>query len=228
MTIKEELRAYVNKVVNEPWESRAGQKVPSPEDLALKNSAVELEATVLYADLAGSTKMVASTHRQKATEVYKTYLYCASKLIRSHGGEITAYDGDRVMGVFIGGSKNTNAAKCALRINWATEELVKKAFNEAYSSVPTISQRVGVDTSTLHIARTGIRGNNDLVWVGNAANNAAKLAALPTTFASYITASVYRQMSDDAKFSNGKNMWRDLGSSQMGYQIYGSNYWWEV
>ena len=41
-----------------------------------------------------------------------------------------------------------------------------------------IKQAVGVDTSKLFVARTGIRGSNDLVWVGRAANYAAKLSAL--------------------------------------------------
>ena len=55
---KNELEAYVQKTVDERWERRAGQKVPDADDLPLKNLAVELDATVLYADLASSTKMV--------------------------------------------------------------------------------------------------------------------------------------------------------------------------
>ena len=38
-------------------------------------------------------------------------------------------------------------------------------------------QSVGIDTSELFVARTGIRRANDLVWVGRAANHAAKLSA---------------------------------------------------
>lgn len=227
MGIKEELEEYVSKTVNSAWETREGQKVPLTEDLALKNSAVKLEATVLYADLAGSTKMVANNTEMKSAEVYKAYLYCASKIIRAHHGEITAFDGDRVMGVFIGGSKNTNAAKSALRINWATEKIVNPKFEAYYSTLaPVVEQRVGIDTSDLFVTRTGIRGSNDLVWVGNAANNAAKLAALPTIYSSYITAAVYKSMSKEARFAGDKDMWKDLGSAQMGYQIFGSNYSW--
>lgn len=226
MGTREEIQSFVNDTVTSAWESRIGQKVPTPDDLALKNSAVELEATVLYADLAGSTKMVAASRREVAAEIYKSYLYCASKIIRHHGGEITAYDGDRVMGVFIGTSKNTNAAKCALRINWATQDIVNANLKSYYKSPPVVEQRVGVDTSKLFVARTGIRGNNDLVWVGNAANNAAKLAALPPVYPSYITAAVYNKIAEEAKFHDEVNMWKDLGSAQMGYQIYGSTYKW--
>lgn len=77
-------------------------------------------------------------------------------------------------------SQNTDAAKCGLQINWAAkiaEKYPKSTF------VP--KQRVGIDTSKLSAARTGIRGSNDLVWVGNAANNAAKLAALDPRCTTY-------------------------------------------
>jgi len=117
VALVDELTKYVDTVFTEAWVRRAGQKVPDTEDVALKNEAVELEATVLYADLAGSTKMVKEKKDSVAAEVYKSYLYCAAKLIRAKGGAITAYDGDRVMGVFIGDSKNSNAAICGLNIN---------------------------------------------------------------------------------------------------------------
>jgi class 3 adenylate cyclase len=43
-----------------------------------------------------------------AAEIYKSYLISACRIIRDNGGEITAFDGDRVMAVFIGNMKNTN------------------------------------------------------------------------------------------------------------------------
>lgn len=58
MSLKDELDVYVQKSLDEQWERRAGQKVPDADDLPLKNFAVELDATVLYADLASSTKLV--------------------------------------------------------------------------------------------------------------------------------------------------------------------------
>lgn len=231
MGLKDELDTYVQTVLDENWQRRQGQKVPDAEDLPLKNLAVELDATVLYADLAASTRMVKGQEDWFAAEVYKSYLYCASKIIRAKGGMITAYDGDRVMGVFIGGSKNTDAAKCALQINWATTYVVNKKIKEKYPQVDfKLEQRVGIDTSKLFIARTGIRGSNDLVWVGNAANNAAKLAALDPRYSTYITADVFNKLNESSKFGGEpeREMWTDLGTSKMGYRIYGSTFWWSL
>lgn len=72
---------------------------------------------------------------------------------------------------------------------------------------------IGIDTSDLYIARTGVRGANDLVWAGRSANYAAKLSALCGSYSTYITAEVYNNMNDQVKFSeNGKgtNMWTAL------------------
>lgn len=97
MALADDLKAEVKKIFREQWTTREGQVVPAPESLKLGNDAVELKpATVLYADLDGSTNMVDNKSWTFAAEIYKSYLYCASRLIRNEGGAITSYDGDRL------------------------------------------------------------------------------------------------------------------------------------
>jgi class 3 adenylate cyclase len=230
--LKNELEVYVQKVLDEQWQRRSGQKVPDTDDVALKNEAVELDATVLYADLAGSTKMVKGYKDWFAAEIYKTYLYCAAKIIRANGGVITAYDGDRAMGVFLGDTKNSSAAKTGLQINWACRQIIGASVKAKYPDTDfSLRQRVGIDTSKLFVARTGIRGSNDLVWVGNAANNAAKMAALDPSYPTYITGDVYSMLLEWAKLGGEeprRDMWSDLGTASLGYRIYGSSWSWEA
>src|SRR5205823_4516619 len=97
------------------WDVQDTDSVPAPEDIRLKtNHAKKLGwAVVLYADLDGSTNLVDRYSADFASEVYKSYLYCAGQLIRHHGGTITAYDGDRIMGIFLGNTKHTDAVTCA-------------------------------------------------------------------------------------------------------------------
>lgn len=229
MSISDELEVFVAASLREQWTTREGRVVPNTDDVALSNVAVKLDATVLYADLAHSTQMVRNNKWHFPAEMYKSFLYTASRLIRYHNGIITAFDGDRVMGVYLGSGKNTNAAKTALRINWAVSQLIQPAVDSQYPSKNfTLRHRVGVDTSEIHVIRAGVRGDNDLVWVSNAANNAAKLAALDPTYKSYITSAVYEKMHDNAKYSlkDGKDRWNDLGTRDLGYRIYGSTWWW--
>ena len=231
MTLRDDLDAHAKKTFQEVWETRDGQVVPTASDVGLGNDAVLLEGTVLYADLAESSALVSRYKPHFAAEVYKAYLYASARIIRSLGGEITSYDGDRIMAVFIGDGKNSAAAKCGLQINWAVKDILQPAITKQYPSTKfVLRQRVGIDTSGLFVARTGIRGTNDLVWVGNSANRAAKMAALETSYPTYITAEVYNMLNEKSKMAGTppRDMWTDLGTAALGYQIYGSKFWWPI
>lgn len=227
MALKDDLETEVKKIFREQWTTRNGTVVPESGDLKLANDAVKLQGTVLYADLDGSTNLVDTKSAPFAAEVYKSYLHCAAKIIRSEGGSITAYDGDRIMAVFIGDSKNTNAARTALKINYAVEKVINPSMKSIYKSTDyAVKQVVGVDTCELFIARTGIRGSNDLVWVGRAANYAAKMAALSPLYPVRITKSVYDSLNSSVKTPYGTTIWRaDIWN---GTTIYKSNYEWTV
>lgn len=207
MTLKEEITAAVKKTLADHWTTRQGRGVPESEDLSLGNEAVTLDGTVVYADLDGSTNMVDHYKKHFSAEIYKTYLYATAKVIRSEGGQIVAYDGDRVMTVFIGDLKNTSAVRCGLKINWVAKHLVMPLIKKQYPDTEFILRHVvGIDTSELWAARTGIRGSNDLVWVGPAANYAAKLTELDSAYPTWITHRVYDRITDSVKTSSGTNM----------------------
>lgn len=231
MSLAEDLKAYAAKTHESAWSRRDGQKVPSTEDISLGNDAVDLDAVVLYADLKDSTGLVKGYKDWFASAVYKNYLYTVSRIIRAHDGSVTAFDGDRVMAVFIGGSKNSNAAKVALKINWAVREILQPAIDAKYpKNTYKLEQKVGIASSKTMVSRTGIRGSNDLVWVGNAANIAAKLAALHSDYPTYITADVYNMLSEKTKFGGDpkRDMWTDLGDEDGYGKIYGSTFWWSI
>lgn len=230
MALAEDLKAQVAQIFKESWSIRNGTVVPEPADLKLSNDAVVLErATVLYADLTGSTTLVNDKEWTFAAEIYKAYLYCAARLIRSEGGVITSYDGDRVMGIFIGEMQSTSAVRCGLKINYAVQKIINPALIAQYNSTYEVKQVVGIDTTVIRTARTGVRGDNDIVWVGRAANYAAKLTDLKLAERTFITKAVYDKVHDDAKFGGPSklNMWKAYKWTQQNdEQIYGSTWWW--
>ena len=93
MGLKDDLQSEVRTIFKSLWQEREGTVVPSEDSVKLANAAVKMKATVLYADLADSTKLVDGYKPHFAAEIYKTFLHCAAKIIKSEGGEITAYDG---------------------------------------------------------------------------------------------------------------------------------------
>lgn len=230
MSLKDDLNSKVVEIFRSRWTKRDGQVVPESDDIKLGNDAVLLNGTVLYADLDESTNLVDSYKPAFAAEMYKAYLHCVAKIITNEGGVITSYDGDRIMAVFIGDGKNTSAARTALKINWAMEHIINPAIKKQYPKDNySISQVVGIDTSPLFVARTGIRGSNDLVWIGRAANYAAKLSSRSGP-PSQITEVVYNCLNDKSKYGqNRANMWQKTTASELGYStIYTSTWWWEV
>ena len=100
--------------------------------MKLGNDAVTLEGTVLYADLAASSDLVDRYKDYFAAEVYKAYLVASCRIIRSEGGAITAFDGDRVIAVYMGSTKNTSAVRSALKINWAVQNVINPQIKATY------------------------------------------------------------------------------------------------
>ena len=229
MATKAELRKEVDGIFRSAWKERDGTVVPDDTSVGLKNDGVNLDATVLYADLSESTGLVENKTKYFAAEVYKSYLSCAARIIRDNGGVITAYDGDRIMAVYIGNTKNTSAVTTALKINYAVINIINPALADVYGpSKYEVKQVIGVDTSKIMVAKTGVRGSNDLVWVGRAANLAAKLSNLSGR-STYITSDVYNNMHETAKFSGSTNMWEARSWTAMGGRtIYCSSYYWSI
>lgn len=179
MALKENLEGAVTSIYGTAFAEREGQKIPTSEDVALANGAVKLDAAFLYADLAGSGLIAKSCPWDTTAKILRAYLDCSVRIIRANGGDIRSFDGDRVMGVFIGDRKCTNAVKAAFQIQWATANIVEKQAVARFASVKNngvkIRQACGVDFGVSRAVRAGIRNNNDLIWIGRPPSLAAKL-----------------------------------------------------
>lgn len=214
MTLSDELSEEVSNILSQSWDIREGRVVPSTDDVILAGGAVKLDATVLYADLVQSSKLATDFQKRTAAKVIRSFLYCMCKLVTTHKGTITSFDGDRVMGIFLGDYKNTNATKCALKMKYITNKKIKPKVKEYFSSLQQtgfeISHGVGIDTSEILAVRAGQRGSNDLVWVGRAPNLAAKLSDIrEDNYYTFITNNVFVKLHDEARYSDGTLMWEE-------------------
>ncbi|ASW06421.1 adenylate/guanylate cyclase domain-containing protein [Rhizobium sp. 11515TR] len=228
MTIADDIKGNANSTFSEKWTVRDGNTVPESKDLKLSNDAVYFQrATILYADLDGSTDLVEKRNWMFAGEVYKTFLYATSRLIRRHGGTIVSYDGDRAMGIFISDNQSNDAVSCALEINYAIKNIVQSEMGKGWKTDFKIRHVVGNDTSEIRAARTGVRGDNDIVWIGNAANLAAKFTALTADNPTSITRRVFDYLQGNQKLGpGGENIWKKWNWSQHNNdEINSMTYW---
>lgn len=236
MAIANSIKSDVSTIISTQWNIRKGQVVPASTTVNLAGGAVELDATFLYADLASSSKIAKVLDRRVAAKILKSFLATSSRIIKHTGGSILSFDGDRIMGVFVGGQKNTNAAKCGLHIKWAVNEVIRPKFESSYDSVKKlnfyISHGVGIDTGTVLIVRAGARGDNDLISIGRAPGLAAKLSDnREAPYNTFITASVYNTMLESSKLGGNpkRDMWEKRGFdfADQRHTVYRSSWHWE-
>ncbi len=237
MAIADDITSEINTILDTTWDVRDGTVIPDTDSITLKNGAVKIDATFLYADLAGSSKLARFCQWQTTAKVIRAYLNTATRLIKYYGGEIRSFDGDRVMGVFIGNSKNTNAVRCALAINWTVTQIINVKAREKYSSIRdnnlNIQHCIGIDTGESRAVRAGIRNNNDLIWIGRPPSFAAKLSDVREhPYSTFISRKVYDAMNEDVKYTNDgnrTNMWYSGTVTYAGNteSICKSSYYWK-
>ncbi|MWA08100.1 adenylate/guanylate cyclase domain-containing protein [Streptomyces sp. BA2] len=236
MGLADEIDAAVTSVVCSDWDTRKGTVVPTTDNVKLGNGAVEIDAVYLYADLADSTGLARDFTRTTAAKVIRAYLDATCRVIKARGGHIRSFDGDRVMAIFMGDSKNTDAARCALQINHVVQKIVAPRVEANLSSIKSkgfeIKHCVGIDTGTALVVRGGVRGSNDLVSIGRAPNVAAKLSDIRNgNYRTYVTEAVFKKIAEHTKYSSGDDkrlMWEGPYTREVGGEtitIYKSSWW---
>ena len=232
MKSSQEILEKVRAFLNTQWQIHNCQEVPDASRITLDADAGEFEGAVLYADMAASSDLVRTYSKQFAARLYKIFLYSICETIRNNAGSITSFDGDRVMAVYIGNCKCSDAARTALQIKYTVNELNEVLKKEFSNDSFMIDYAVGVDVSNLFVVKTGIWGDNYLAWIGNAANVAAKLSEIRNRPAkSFITKRLFDRLNDDSKYSESKErgklcMWNRAGFEILGQSVYESNWYW--
>lgn len=192
--------------------ARDGRVIPSTADVVLKDGAVKVSATFLYADLAGSSVLSEICPWSTTAKIIKTYLYVCSRLISVWNGQIRSFDGDRVMGVFMGNHPSSNAVKCAREIDYTVHHALNPTAKAKFKSIKDhgieIRHCVGIDHGEARAVRGGIPDKNDLLWIGKPPSFAAKLSDIrdyPSEV--FISSRVFNRLNDDQKLNNGESIW---------------------
>jgi len=208
MNLLSELEKDIINTLITTWDQRNGYVVPDNESVKLLNGGVNLSATMLYSAIAHSTDLISKYTKTTAAEIYKLFWSTTSRIIKFWDGYIRSFDGDRVMAVFIGENKSDNAIAAALHITRCVRGYIIPQFKKMYShhSDFTLQHCTGIDTSDIFVIRGGVREDNDLVWIGRAANAAAKLSELRNGYTTIISDATWSDMDVSSMYvqENGK------------------------
>lgn len=211
MGLRSVIEDTTSTLIETSWATRDGQVVPTTDTVPLKDGAVRLTATYMYADMANSTDLAQSVKDEIVAKVIRTYLNAATRCMKHHGGEIRSFDGDRVMAIFVGSDKNTSALKAAFALEWAVTQVIRGKLDSQYPrslAEWTMEQGVGIATGEALLVRGGVRGDNDLVSIGDAPNIAAKLSEIRNGYAVHVTDAAHDNSNESVRKSlKGTDFW---------------------
>ncbi|TSD93463.1 adenylate/guanylate cyclase domain-containing protein [Gordonia rubripertincta] len=241
MAFADDLRAGVRSLIQTPFKMRTGRVIPS--ELGPHDYVTLFDTSYLYTDMADSSGLAERFEQEEGARILRVFLNVVCRVIRDRGGEIRSFDGDRVMGIFLGEDAADKAVDAALRITWAVSEL---AHDELLSYKPYLDQyvdngwklrhRTGIDLGWARVVRGGVRDYNDLVSIGYAPNAAAKLSDYKGGGTTMITDKVYENLSykniyaKNSRKNDGieHDMWDHKGLVTIGSryeEIYTSTWW---
>jgi adenylate cyclase len=173
--------------------------------VSLDDEPEALQATVLFADLAGFTKASAKLRAPKVARLVNEYLSTMSRVVFAHGGTVDKYMGDGVM-VFFGApvrleakEQVLRAARCALAMQRAMADLSTKWTTEG---LPEIAMRVGVHHGPVVVGNFGDARRSDYTAIGPTVNLASRIEGAATPGGVLVSGEVYdflpEQMAEDA------------------------------
>lgn len=225
--MSQELVDKLESCFSTPFAARMGRKTPHPDRVSLKDGGIIYDGTVLYADIVGSTKLGERFGYDGAAKIIQSFLLGASHLVSDWDGDVTAYDGDRVMAVFGGDDQEQNAVACAFSLAYLVRKVINPLINQTFGK-PAMARHLqcccGIDTGEMLAVKIGVRGNTDLLWSGRPANFAAKLCAhRKPSYGTVITAKVYQRLTDELKRDGETAHWKRFQCEAVDMAVYGSH-----
>ena len=180
--------------------------VPTRESVEMAGGKVRCAGTILYADIAQSDFLLDDFQQKIVVKLMKCFLRCSSLLVARNRGEVTGFDGSRVMGIFVGEHQENRAVRTALQINSVMTDILVPRLNEYFRSSElspyNIAHCVGIERGDFLAVRADHPGANDLIWVGRAPSLATKLSTLREKSAkTVVTSAVYDALDPDQLLS---------------------------
>jgi adenylate cyclase len=138
------------------------------------NAGVEVEASLLFADIRGSTTLAEKTTPVEFGKLINRFFSAASDKLTVQGGFIDKLIGDEVSGYFVPGMAGAEHPKKALR---AAIDILK-VTGHADPDGPWVPVGVGIHLGPTFIGAVGSKeGLSEVTMLGDTANTTARLAS---------------------------------------------------
>ena len=126
------------------------------------------EVAVLYVDLVGSTALGASRPPQEVAELLNGFFRIVVDTVERNHGLINKFEGDAILGVFGAPLRLDNAASSALETG--------RALVPRLRELPDVEFGVGISCGSVFAGNIGAENRYEYTVIGDAVNEAARLA----------------------------------------------------
>jgi len=142
-----------------------GELMKNPENLGL--SGREVEATVLFTDIAGFSKISEKITPQELTQMLNQYFELLTSVIMKEGGMVNKFIGDAVMAIWGVPLDNPSHAIQACRASLQ--------MHRAMLTMDPIKCRIGLNTGKMIAGNMGSKERFEYTVIGDAVNLASRL-----------------------------------------------------
>jgi class 3 adenylate cyclase len=131
------------------------------------------EAAILYIDLVGSTRLAASSPPEEVAEVLNDFFRIVVDTVDEREGLINKFQGDAALAIFGAPLRIDRAASAAL--------VTARALSEKLRRLPMVDFGIGVSAGQVFAGNIGAENRYEYTVIGDAVNEAARLADLAQT-----------------------------------------------
>jgi adenylate cyclase len=131
------------------------------------------DVAILFIDLTGSTELAASHPPEEVANVLNDFFRIVVDAVDEHDGMINKFQGDAALAVFGAPLKISGAASAALA--------TARALGEQLRELPLVDFGIGVSAGAVFAGNIGAENRYEYTVIGDAVNEAARLADLAKT-----------------------------------------------
>lgn len=169
--------------------------------------AKDQEATILFADIIGFTRISEAMTPREVNQFLNAYFSLMTDIVFEHNGTLDKYIGDGVMAVFGAPMEREDDAERAVRAALSMRRKLKLLV-EDLDEQRKFKVRIGINTGHVVAGNIGSPKRLDYTVIGDTVNIASRLEALAEPNQILIGEETYRRVS-------GKFKLREIGSRQL-------------
>jgi len=149
---------------------------------------VEIEITMLFADVRGSTTLAEKMSAADFSQLMNRFYDVATHVLINSNAIVDKFVGDEAIGLYIPGFAGSDHARQAV---YAAQELLRVTGHNKGGN-PWLPVGAGVHTGTAYVGLVGSEGGiGDLTALGDAMNITARLASLASSGEVLVSESAY-------------------------------------